>query len=261
MRTRIGLLFVICLMGWLWAAAPAEAQEPVGDPKEGGELYVENCAMCHGTDGKGRVGASLSAFPGIKVDSALKQSIKDGVEGSVMPAWGQASGGPLTDQEIDDIVAYIIAAFGGTAPLAPAPTYQAPTIPPLPAVEGDPSTGSLVYQANCKVCHGDRGEGRFGSTLAKAWSGNQTAVYVQQVVREGVQGSTMPAWADENGGPLSEEMIRDVTAFVLSLSPVETQPEPAQVSPGPLNRTVSLVLLGVLVVIFIVGLIIYYRNA
>lgn len=178
-----------------------------------------------------------------------------------MPAWGEAAGGPLTEAEIHDIASYIRASFGGTDPIAPAPTYQPPDIPPLPEVEGDPSQGAVVYQANCVMCHGEAGRGRFGSPLAKSWPGVEPAVYVHNVVREGIAGTTMPPWSDEQGGPLSAEQVEDVSAYVLSLAPAAAQPTPPPAAEGPLTGSVTAVALGILAVFLVGGLILYYRRA
>jgi mono/diheme cytochrome c family protein len=239
----------------------ATAQDGEGDPTRGGELFVQNCAVCHGLDGQGRIGANLDSFPGIMIDSTLRQTISSGIDGSVMPAWLQAEGGPLNEDEINDIVAYIVQAFGGTEPIAPAPTYVPPDIPPLPDVEGDPSLGAVVYQVNCIVCHGDRGQGRVGKPLAKSWPGNQPSVFIRQVVREGISGTIMPAWAKDLGGPLSNDDIDNVTAFVLTLEPVSVAPTPAPAEPGPLSATIILVIFGALALLLVIGLIIYYRRA
>jgi mono/diheme cytochrome c family protein len=217
--------------------------------------------MCHGLDGQGRIGASLDFFPGIEIDSSLRQTIAEGIDGSVMPAWLQSEGGPLTEVAIDDIVAYIIESFEGTEPIEPAPTYVPPDIQPLPDVEGDPSLGAVVYQSNCVACHGDQGQGRFGRPLGQSWPGNQPDVFIRQVVREGIGGSVMPAWAQDLGGPLSEDEIDNVTAYILTLSPVSVEPTPSPPSEGPLSATVTLIGFGVLALLIVIGLIIYYRRA
>src|SRR3990172_12461477 len=93
-------------------------------------------------------------------------------------------------------------------PIEPLPTYQAPAILALPEVEGDPSNGAVVYKANCVMCHGDQGQGRFGLALAKAWPVNDPPTYIRQVVGQGIDGSTMPAWSQANGGPLTDQKIR-----------------------------------------------------
>jgi cytochrome c oxidase cbb3-type subunit 3 len=212
-------------------------------------------------DGGGRVGASLQVFSGINIDATLNQTITDGVPGSVMPAWGQANGGPLTPQDVTDIVSYIQSAFGGTQPLEPLPAYQPTVLPTLADVVGDPSLGSVVYQENCAVCHGDSGQGRIGRTLAKSWSGDDPARYVHDVVDQGIAGSQMPAWGQERGGPLSQNQIADVTAYVLSLRSVESLPTPTPAPAGPISMASGLIALVVLAGLLAAGLLIYYRRA
>ena len=53
--------------------------------------------------------------------------IEIGVEGSVMPPWSQAHGGPLSDEDINDIVAYVLTWSGA----ATAPETDEPSIGPL----------------------------------------------------------------------------------------------------------------------------------
>jgi mono/diheme cytochrome c family protein len=256
LKLSIGAAIAL-LLGWSTALAQAEA-----DPERGGELYIENCVVCHGIDGMGRIGANLRNFPAIDVGAVLETTIAAGIEGTVMPAWGTANGGPLSDQDIADISAYIQGAFAGSDPILPAPTYIAPQIDPLPNVDGDPSAGALVFQANCVACHGEQGQGRFGVPLAKSWSGNTPEVYIRSVAGEGIQGTTMPAWAQTNGGPLSEDDIANVAAFVLSLAPVGTSPQPPPPpTEGPISANIVLLILAGLVVVGIILGIIYYRGA
>jgi cytochrome c oxidase cbb3-type subunit 3 len=260
MRARVALPVLIAF-GLFFVAGAAYAQGDTGDPERGGRLFVQNCAVCHGVDGQGRIGANLHNFPGIEVSAAISQTIRQGVPGSVMPAWGEANGGPLSEQDIADITAYIIGAFGGTESLAPLPTYQPPAIQPLPDITGDPSAGAAVFQANCVMCHGEEGQGRIGRTLAKAWPADEPAAYIAGLVRNGVSGSPMPAWGNTNGGPLTEKQIDDVTAYILALSPVSIAPTPVPPPPGPISLATGLILLGVIAVLVVIGLIVYYRRA
>ena len=262
MRSNRVWLLPFVLLASISLVGVASAQEGDGDPERGGDLYVENCAVCHGEDGQGRIGATLRAFSGIDVDAALTQTISQGIDGTVMPAWSENEGGPLSDQDIEDIVAYIDSSFQGTEPIQPAPTYDPPDIEPLPDVSGDPSQGAAVYQANCVMCHGPEGRGRFGAPLAKSWPGNQPDVYVHEVVSDGIDGSTMPAWSQEQGGPLTSQDIDNVTAYVLSLEPSQpSATEPATVREGPLSATTTAVAAGVLLILVLGGLVIYYRRA
>lgn len=242
-------------------AGSAYAQEGGGDPERGADLYLENCAMCHGENGQGRVGANLTMFPGIDPAAAIQQVVDDGIEGSVMPAWGQDNGGPLTDQDILDITAYIEGVLGGTEPVAPFPEYVPPEIEPLPDIEGDPSQGAVVFAHNCIACHGEQAQGGFGRPLAMTWPGNQPEVYIFDVVSQGIENTLMPGWARSQGGPLEEQQINDVTAYILSLDPVGglILPEPA--AEGPLSANVSLILFAAAALIVVVVLIVYYRRA
>jgi len=104
MRARYALPVVVAF-GLVIIAGAAFAQGETGDPTRGGQLFVDNCAVCHGVDGQGRVGASLKSFPGIEVSATIRQTISQGVPGSVMPSWGEANGGPLSDQDIADLPA------------------------------------------------------------------------------------------------------------------------------------------------------------
>jgi mono/diheme cytochrome c family protein len=217
--------------------------------------------MCHGEDGRGRAGASLEAFSGVQVDATLDQTIREGISGTAMPAWAVENGGPLSDQDVEDIVAYLVGILEGTEPIRPAPTYQPPEIPPVPEVSGDPSEGAVIFQSNCEACHGEEAVGGFGWPLAKEWPGTNPAAFIRQVVEEGIDGTIMPAWSQQSGGPLSEAQIQDVTAYILSLSPSSVSPTPIPQQEGPLGLTVSLILLGVVVAALIVGLVLYYRRA
>lgn len=259
-RARIWLLPFVVLLS-LFAVGVATGQEGEGDPDRGGELYVENCAVCHGEDGRGRVGANLRAFSGIDVDAALEQTISEGIEGAVMPAWSEEQGGPLSEQDIDDIVAYIQSAFGGTEPIMPIPTYDPPDIEPLPDVSGDPSQGAVVYETNCVMCHGPEGQGRFGAPLAKSWPGVEPAVYISQVVSEGIEGTRMPAWSQEQGGPLTSQAIENVTAYVLTLAPSQPSPTPAAAPEGPLSATTAAIAGAVILLLIVGALFLYYRRA
>ncbi|OGO16352.1 MAG: hypothetical protein A2Y93_09730 [Chloroflexi bacterium RBG_13_68_17] len=259
MRSRSWLIIVGAVLTAAGTIGGVRGQL-IGDPERGGSLYVENCAVCHGVDGQGRVGARLAQFPGIQIDASLEQTIAAGISGSVMPAWSLDNGGPLSAQDIADVAAYISAAFAGTEPLAPLPTYLPSPVPTLPAVSGDPSLGAAVYQGNCAVCHGQDGRGRIGQTLAKAWPGNQPEAYLRQVIREGVPGTTMPAWGQAEGGPLNDEEIANASAFILSLQPA-AQPTPAPAAQGPISLTVGLIALGVIGVLAVLGLLVYYRKS
>lgn len=238
----------LLLIGWLAfaLASAARAQTPPPDPfEEGKQLYLENCAVCHGLDGQGRVGAELAKdWPSIRPDLTVKTIIENGVPGSVMPAWSTAKGGPLSPAEIEALTQFILSWQTGGAPqITPPPTATLlPPITPIPEVEGDPNQGARLFAQNCAVCHGDRGQGRVGATLAKTWSGIRPDLNLRAVIANGISGSQMPAWSAAKGGPLSEGEVQDLVAYILTLS--RTSPAllvtPAQPSiPGAVDSPFS----------------------
>jgi mono/diheme cytochrome c family protein len=241
--------------------ATADAQN--GDATRGAKLFAQNCAVCHGDHGQGRVGATLAKdFPGIRVDLLLKDTISTGVKGSVMPAWAKANGGPLTDAEIDDLVAFVrsLGNIGPTVvPITLPPTRPATAPTPVATFPpGDSTRGAQIFTTNCAVCHGANGEGRIGATLEKDWAGINVTALLDTTIARGVAGSKMPAWAQTNGGPLTNQDIADAAAYVVTLKKTG-QPAPTPAAPlpqgGDTGGVLALVCVGIVVLIGVVVLI------
>ena len=258
MRFKIAVTgLAIIVIGLMAAVGPARAQDatpggPGNDPVKGAELFAENCAVCHGAKGEGRVGATLNkVFVSMNPDVELRQIITNGRSGTLMPTWGQSKGGPLSDEEIGDLVAYI-KSWGKTyEPPAPVPPVPAEVIPPVPQVTGDPNKGYTLFQQNCAACHGKQGEGRIGANLRDAFPSIAPGAFAIETIKRGISGTKMPAWSQANGGPLTDDEINDVAAFVLSL-----QHNPVA-RPGEIigsGSSLPLILVGVLSVVIIVAL-------
>jgi mono/diheme cytochrome c family protein len=261
---HVGLALVTGVLLFLvFGPAQALGQEPTEDQLQlGAQLYGENCAICHGPSGEGRVGATLAKdWPSIRPDLRVKTVIQEGVPGSPMPAWSEQHGGPLSEEEIDALTFYILSwETGGARPSVPTPVVTPPPpITPVPDVEGDPNRGAVLYGENCAVCHGPRGEGRVGATLAKDWPAIRADLRVKTVIEEGVPGSPMPAWSQAHGGPLTDEQINDIVAFTISLEPpaqAEVAPTPTPVPSifsGPLGVLVLVVVLVALALVGVIG--------
>lgn len=231
---EVGLALLITLTMTILGQAQVLAQGPTQEQLElGGQLYAENCAVCHGDNGEGRVGANLSKdWPSIRPDLRVKSVIETGVPGSPMPAWSQEEGGPLTDAEIEALTVYILSwETGGIPPVSSMATpTPRPPITPVPEVEGDPNRGAVLYGENCAVCHGPNGEGRVGAVLAKDWPSIRPDLRVKGVIEAGVPGSPMPAWSQQQGGPLTDAEINDIVAFILSW---QAAPQSIQLTPTP----------------------------
>jgi len=160
----LGVALLLALALLVMASMAARAGEPAQDPDTelGMRLYAENCAVCHGPEGQGRVGATLAKdWPSIRPDLTVKTIITNGVPGSRMPAWSQAKGGPFSEAEIEALTGYILSWQTGGAPvITPRATVTLrPPITPPPNVEGDPNRGAVLFDENCAVCHGAAGRG------------------------------------------------------------------------------------------------------
>ena len=266
----LGLALLLSIFILIVGQINVLAQTPDQDKLEqGARLYAENCVVCHGPNGEGRVGATLAKnWPSIRPDLTVETIIENGVQGSPMPAWSQENGGPLNQEQIDALVFYILSwQTGGFPTFAPTPTFRAVVpITPVPEVEGDPNNGAVLFAHNCAVCHGPQGEGRIGATLIKNWPSIRPDLTVKTTIRTGIPGSVMPAWSKENGGPLGESEINDLTAFILSRSEtqvVQITPTAAPLSPVDvswLSGWGGVLLFFVLFVVIIAGALIAQRR-
>jgi mono/diheme cytochrome c family protein len=248
-------------------AAQAQGETPQEQLELGARLYAENCAVCHGPNGEGRVGATLAKdWPSIRPDLTVRTIIVNGVPGTAMPAWGQANGGPLSEAETEALTAYILSwGTGGAPQIAAAPTNTPlPPITPPPNVEGDPNRGALLFAENCVLCHGEQGEGRIGATLAKDWPGIRPDLAIRATIASGVPGSNMPAWSQANGGPLSEADIDDLVSYILSWENPNAQAQPTivvrEAPPSPFMRSWGGVIVFVLLLAIIFGGIVWLQR-
>ncbi len=83
------------------------------------------------------------------------------------------------------------------------------------------------YAANCRQCHGNMGEGRIGPALNPEarrasnlddWTDPAKRALYAQLVKStlvcGRIGKIMPPWAQEQGGPFSDEQIRQLVILI-----------------------------------------------
>jgi putative heme-binding domain-containing protein len=143
--TRSALTVAACALVTLWVlAAPPDAQQEKNHEEalaRGKRVYQVQCARCHGIQGTGGTGANLArpVLRNAATDQDLLALIKDGIEGTAMPAnWF------LTDAQVRD-VAHYVRSLGRVESQ------------PLP---GDPELGKKVYaRSDCAKCHMIAGAG------------------------------------------------------------------------------------------------------
>jgi ubiquinol-cytochrome c reductase cytochrome c subunit len=122
----VGLVFMVVLI----AAFPlyriresqlrkdAKTSQLASSVSDGNALFQKNCSGCHGTNATGGgEGPTLNSkgFLTGTTDAQAALLITGGVSGSQMSAWSIDYGGSLTDQQINDLVAYL----RSLAPTAP----------------------------------------------------------------------------------------------------------------------------------------------
>jgi mono/diheme cytochrome c family protein len=176
-------------------------------------LYTQQCAGCHGRDG--RLGAArplndavyLALVPGPR----LRQVIAEGVPGTAQPAFAVSAGGALTDEQIDALVQGLLAAW------ARPDATKAVSIPPYAAPLGNPERGSAVYAAACASCHG--ADGRGGPTARSVVDPSYLALVSDQHLRTTVIAGRadlgMPDWRGQIAGrALAPQEISDVVAWL-----------------------------------------------
>jgi len=189
-------------------------------------LYSQNCAGCHGADGKGGAAIALAdpVFLAVADDTVIRRTAASGVPGTPMPAFAQGAGGMLTDKQIDALVRGIrswakLGALGDQIP--PSYAAQAP---------GDPQRGADAYRTYCSSCHGVGGRG--GSTASSIIDGSYLALTSNQQLRTIVIAGRpelgAPDWrGDVEGRPMSAQDISDVVAWLSSQRPqLPGQPYP-----------------------------------
>jgi mono/diheme cytochrome c family protein len=219
-----GIALTLSIM--LRSTSFAQSCDDQGTLARGAQIYSENCAVCHGIDGQGRVGATLAKdWPSIRPDLRVRDTIVNGGPGLLMPAWSTENGGPLEQGEIDDLVCYILSwQTGGPPFIFSTPTPIVLALTPPPGVIGNVTNGANIYLQNCALCHGANGEGRIGADLSKDWPSIRPDLRIRSVIVSGVEDTAMPAWSQANGGPLTETEIDDTVAYLLTWS---TAPYPA----------------------------------
>lgn len=119
-------------------------------------LYAQNCAACHGVDGKNGAAISLAnpIYLAIAGTTNIQRVTANGVPGTAMPPFGKAAGGMLTDRQIAILAEGMGQKWGLPNALAgqTPPAYASST-------PGDPARGQKAFATFCARCHGADGNG------------------------------------------------------------------------------------------------------
>jgi cytochrome c oxidase cbb3-type subunit 3 len=181
-----------------------------------GTLYAQNCAGCHGAEGRGGASVSLAnpVYLAIVNESAVHNVVANGVRGTSMPAFAESAGGLLTEEQINVITSGMFSRWGrkgildGTNP----PSYAAKTT-------GDAARGEIAFGTYCASCHGTEGHG--GSKGSAISNDSFLALVSDQglrtIVITGRPELGAPDWrANIPGKAMSDQEITDVVAWLAS---------------------------------------------
>lgn len=176
--------------------------ELANDPeamKVGQRLFANNCAVCHGSAGKGALG-----FPNLTDDDwlyggepdTIKQTILNGRNGQ-MPAKGLNPA--MTTSDISDLTNYLVSFSGRDHDQKAA------------------ERGQAMFATACSACHGADAKGMQAvgapNLTDNTWLYGATPAKITQTITHGRAG-VMPAQKDK----LGEDKVHLLAAYVYSLS-------------------------------------------
>ncbi len=211
----VWVAFLACMVCGCQAYRDGYPQQPIPRPSavlDFATLYGQNCAACHGSDGAEGPATDLAnpEYEALVDDASLRKWIGGGMPGTQMPAFATASGGMLTDAQVNAIIEGMrkrwlrAGAFEGAQP----PAYGQTQL-------GDAKRGAGIYQARCADCHkGGRGDITDPGYLAL---GSDQAL--RSLTVAGSPDVGQPDWRHDSpdgkpAAPLTEQEINDIIAYL-----------------------------------------------
>ncbi len=254
----------------------SEARAQTGQSiEQGALLFMNNCVTCHGQNGEGIPGKGpvlnpdlfTKHFKEIQASKEFGGTVRDFIRLTVsagrpiqtewaaaqggfanrMPTWGQSNGGPMTAEQVENIVSYVMnwqaeAEAGGAQP-----TFQGVgsdltvKLPAGDAARGQQLFAQQVKQANgsnapCTACHSlTPGEVKVGPSLAgiaDRAATRESGKTAEQYLRESIQQPNVyivpddPKFKGPNGKSvmpeglgnlMSDQDLADLIAYLLTL--------------------------------------------
>jgi len=224
---RIRTLSALALLSLTMLAAcsslnrkPRTDPEPVAPSQvlDFDTLYAQNCAGCHGAQGRGGASIALAnpVYLAIVDETAMRKVVTNGVRGTSMPAFAQSAGGMLTEQQINAITGGIFSHWGRNGILdgANPPSYAA-------KAAGNADHGQLVFGTYCASCHGSEGGGTpKGSAITNdSFLALVSDQGLRTIVITGRPELGAPDWrgnVPEHPHSMTDQEITDVVAWLVS---------------------------------------------
>ena len=232
---------------FVFAQPPAIEEAEGAGPEEFKEIEERialgmNCVSCHGPEGTGGQvpGGFVDPVSGNRVEytapplnnvftrwdeEVVRFTIERGRPGTPMPAWGVEYGGPMTEQMVTDVIAWLRTLRGNQEP-PPAVSENCQE----PAQDQRVECGQEIFEARCAVCHGPEGQGKDADPYFPGlalWEGKARHLSTAQhilTVQNGRRFAFMPAFGENPPQgipvapyPLNDDQIRAVVEYERSL--------------------------------------------
>jgi mono/diheme cytochrome c family protein len=177
-------------------------------------LYGQNCAGCHGQEGKGNGALALAnpVYLAIASDDVIRRATASGVRGSLMPAFAKSAGGTLTDAQIEILV------HGMRERWARPQEVLGATPPAYTATEpGDGSRGTGAYATFCAHCHGPKGKSERGSIVDGSFLALVSDQSLRTTIIAGRPDIGHPDWRhDAPAREMTPQEVTDVVAWLVA---------------------------------------------
>ncbi|ROP45712.1 cytochrome c [Pseudokineococcus lusitanus] len=244
LATAMLLLLALVVTGAAYTAvAPGQADaaptinDAEGDVDRGQELFLANCATCHGLQAQGGTGGpSLIGVGAASVDFQVATGR--------MPLAQQAPQAPqkprvFDDQDTADLAAYV-------ASLAPGPAIPADEYLTVSEDPDDIAAGGELFRINCAMCHNVVGAG--GALTQGKYAPSLDGVeprHIYEALQTGPQ--SMPVFNDDNITPAEKQQI------ISYLDHVNTEPSPGGWSLGSIGPVTEGLFVWVGAMVLLIG--------
>ena len=197
---------------------------------QGQNLFSQNCSACHGEFGEGGINPgnpndiifpiSTGEYLKTRDDFTIASIIAQGQPNSGMSPFGSSYGGPLDDEQIGNIVAYI-RSWEANPPVELPPNFSFDVLS---------LSGSEIYADICAQCHGPAGEGGIGPSLASVdFQQKNTDEDLTSSISKGHPGTSMIGWASI----LTDKQIQALVSFIREMTSISGGPSGAVPTPKP----------------------------